>query len=268
MIINHEKVHKVIHEIAPFDTSDDWDNVGFLVGNPHAQVNRILLALDVTEQVVEEAIEEGFELIIAHHPLIFKGLKQLTTSNRTGKILTDLIQNQVGVIAAHTNLDKSYSYGLNRYIAEQYGLKDTFVLIEENEDKTIGHGIVGYLSEPLSIEAFSEKTKDIFAQKLLKLVNTHTKPISKVGIVSGAGASYISDAIGQKCDIFITGDLKYHEAQLALGTQTTLMDVGHYESERIYLDYFKRILEEKFEKQDYEVFVKISESEKPIFQWK
>ena len=130
MITSISKILKIIDQLAPFDTASSWDNSGLLLGGESKTVDRILIALDITEGVIDEAIEDGFDLIITHHPLIFSPLKHITLEDRIGKLLFRLIQNDIAVIAAHTNLDKS-SVGINAFLAEQYGLESVHSLITE-----------------------------------------------------------------------------------------------------------------------------------------
>ncbi|MGX8794686.1 Nif3-like dinuclear metal center hexameric protein [Fusibacter sp. JL298sf-3] len=256
MLTTVEKIVRLMDQIAPFETQDDWDNSGLLVGNRDKEALRVLLALDVTEEVVAEAIAEGYDTLLVHHPLIFKGLKQITQDTRLGKLLYKLIQNDIAVIAAHTNVDKSLLYGTNSYLAECYGIENPTVLNE------VGYGLYGTLPEALSLDAFVEKTKAIFDTTTVKASNfTSSKVIKTVALCSGAASDFIGDAVRVGADVYVTGDLKYHEYQTAIGTRTMLVDVGHYESEKIYLNALLGHLKTLAEAQAYDLLFAVSQRE-------
>ena len=123
-----KQILELIDVLAPFETAEDWDNSGLMIGNPNQPVSRILLALDVNEEVVHEAISQKYDLIIVHHPMIFKGIKQITSESRVGKLSMALIKAGISVIAAHTNLDRSFEYGINTYVGSRLNLKNITAL--------------------------------------------------------------------------------------------------------------------------------------------
>ncbi len=225
-MVRVQDIYKFIDLIAPFETAESWDNVGLLIGDYYAPAEKILLALDLTEEVVTEAIEGKFELIVTHHPIIFTGVKTITTEDRIGRLLLKLIQHKISVIAAHTNIDRSFEFGINHTIAEHYHLQS-----KEPLNALHKFGIIGELSEDLSIKDFIQRTKSIFEINCIKLANIdterYTRMIHTVAISSGASSDFIEDAIAMNADIFITADLKYHEAQTVIGTELILVDVGH-----------------------------------------
>lgn len=252
-----------IDSIAPFKTAEIWDNVGLLVGNHNQEVSNILLSLDLTEEVINEAVERKVDLIITHHPIIFNGIKTITIDSRVGNIIHKLIENGISVIAAHTNLDRSFEFGINRHIAHLYNLKNVQVLNEEH-----GFGVIGELEIPLDLICFNETTKNIFNSNVIKVANLiEGKLIRKVAISSGASADYIEDALNKFADVFITSDLKYHEAQRVLGFKMTLVDVGHFESEFLFLDPFSKLIESHFSSGGHAIHNFVTKSEKPIFKY-
>lgn len=261
------KIMKIIDQIAPFETADSWDNVGLLVGNENQVVNRILIALDVSEEVIKEAIDEGFDMIIAHHPIIFSPMKKITTGDRVGRILIEAIQNDIAIIAAHTNLDKVFSNGINRYLADSLVLGKLQILIPEGVHMEYGHGIVGTLESALTFDEFILKVKNVFQINHLRVSNvSNDKKIRKVVVASGASSDFINHVLSTQADVFITSDLKYHECQDVIGTNLTLVDVGHFESESIYLEHFKALIDVWISEKNYDVFTKVSEMEQPIFK--
>lgn len=261
------KILKVIDQIAPFETADSWDNVGLLIGNENQVVNRILIALDLTEEVLNEAIEDGFDLIVTHHPIIFSPLKRITTGDRIGRILIEAIQNDIAVIAAHTNLDKVFSNGINRYLADSLELDQLQILIPEGMGLEYGHGIVGSFDNDMTFEEFIIRVKNVFQIDLVKVSNTtNDKRVRKVVISSGASSDFINNVLLTQADVFITSDLKYHECQNVIGTNLTLVDVGHFESESVYLEHFKAIVDGRISEKNYDVYTKVSETEHPIIK--
>jgi len=263
VITSVSKIMKLIAQIAPFETADHWDNVGLLIGNPSKPTTRILIALDLSDDVLEEALEEDIDLIITHHPVIFSAMKSITTVTPLGKRIYKCIENGISVISAHTNLDRSFEHGINRFIADSYELSEIQTLVPDVEN--IGYGIVGLLDESMSIRTFLDKTKEIFKIEALKTTPfSEDRLIKKVAISSGASADFIKEAIASKADVFILGDLKYHEAQAVEHSQLILIDVGHYESEVVYLESFKMLLDDHIMTQGYDVMTMVSERSKPI----
>jgi dinuclear metal center YbgI/SA1388 family protein len=263
MVTSISKIMKILDQLAPFATAEAWDNVGMIIGNPSKQTTRILLALDLSDAVIDEAVEEGIDLIITHHPPIFKGLKHVTTMDPVGRKVIRCIENDIAVISAHTNLDKSGENGINQAIGEAFELEDMKLLVPEAEG--VGFGVVGKLPEPIKLEAFIHLTKQIFEIDALKITAYRPEEmIQSVAISSGASADFIGNALAAKADVFILGDLKYHEAQQVENTDLVLIDVGHYESEVFYLQTLKEKLDLHIMSQGYDVMTMVSEQSQPV----
>ena len=263
MGITVNSVMEFIDQVAPFHSAEAWDNVGLLVGKKDQPVKSILIALDVTDEVVSEAIGKRVDLIITHHPIIFSGLKSVTDNNRIGRLVLKLIENNISVISAHTNLDCSFLYGINHHIAMRYGLKTVEPLSDMHS-----YGVIGSLEKPMSFDAFINETKRVFKIDTVKVTNHDgVSTISKVAISSGASSDFIEDAVEKNADVFIMGDLKYHEAQKVIGTRLILADVGHYESESVYLAHFKELLQKLILSIDSSIEITVTASEKPIFKY-
>ncbi len=259
-------IYNFIDQIAPFETAETWDNVGLLIGSIDSTVSKVLLALDITEEVVNEAISGDFNVIITHHPIIFTGLKSITYENRIGSMLLKLIQHKISVIAAHTNIDRSFEFGINRTIANHYQLQ-----MMQPLNALHRFGIVGILPEKIPFEAFIDQTKLIFNLNTVKVANIAldkgTRLIQTIALSSGASSDFIDDAIASNADVYITSDLKYHEAQTVLDTGLILVDVGHFESERIFLEPFKVILDTFANEKSFQLTVQVASTEKPIFNY-
>lgn len=265
-----DDITKYLDLIAPFDTAEAWDNVGLLVGDRTKVTKKILLALDISEEVVDEAIDHEVDLIISHHPVIFKSLKYISSDNRSGRILMKLIQNNISVIAAHTNLDVSVEYGINGFLADCYGLKQQRPMSEAHP-----FGVVGEFEQQIPLESFLDLTKGIFKVTQIKCANMDDlSTVKRLAICSGASADFIEDAINTQADLYVTSDIKYHEAQAVIGTKMGLVDVGHFESEVVYLSHLKSLLNHRFnvhnsvKGQEVGIQILVSKLEKPIFSYR
>ena len=229
------------------ELQEDYDNAGFLIGQRQEPCTGILVALDLTPAVADEAIEQGLNLIVTHHPFIFSGLKRITSDNEAGRTVISLIQHGIAVYAAHTNLD-NLPWGVNGILSEKLGLQNTRIL--KPMDQENGAGMVGELPEPMEANAFLQKVKEVLGIPTLRTspLTTHHSSlttITRVALCGGSGASFIGDALAAKADIYITADLKYHDFQRAEG-RIILVDAGHYETEQFAKEIFYRAISEKF----------------------
>lgn len=333
-----EEVIKELERMAPKHLAESWDNVGLMVGSPSSEVSKVLCALDLNEEVVEEAIRLGANCIVTHHPFIFSPIKQLNLDGGQGKLIQQLILHQISVYSMHTNYDIAEG-GLNDYLAEHLGVKETKVLdvtykeklykaiiyvpcshleqvrktvinhmkcdignyagctfsvqgegtfiplegsspylgdlgklekvnenqlsfigthqevshiieevkkvhpyeevaidvfLLENINKSYGIGRYGILDEEVSIEEFLARVKKFFNIEHVRVTDTKERMVKRVAICSGAGSSFIAKA-ASVADVYLTGDVKFHEGQMARAMGLTVIDVGHYASESIAL---------------------------------
>lgn len=239
------------------ELQENYDNSGFLVGNKDSDYTGTLVTLDVTPAAVDEAIDKGLSLIVSHHPLIFNGLKRITCGNDTGRMITRLIQHNISVYAAHTNLD-NLDWGVNGILAEKLGLTDCHILKPSTLNCQLstetGAGMVGKLPHPMPIMDFMEMVKQRLNLPILRtsqftIVNSQLS-IKVVAICGGSGSFLIGDAKKSGADIFLTGDLKYHDFQQAIPSFAhstfILADIGHYESEQFAKELIYRVIYEKF----------------------
>ena len=233
-----------IERFAPLDLQESYDNAGLQVGDPEMAIGAALLCLDVTEDILAEAIERGCELIISHHPLIFKGIKRLTGRTATERIIAEAIRNNVAIYSAHTNLDSTFE-GVSYEMAHRLGLRDVTPLCPNRENPVTGLGVIGTVKPTPTLE-FLRKVKETFEVKNLKYSEEACRlVVRKVALCGGAGASMIGDALRAGADVYVTGDLKYHDFT-TYATDIVLADIGHYESELGSLKIFSRILRENF----------------------
>lgn len=227
---------------------EDYDNSGFLFGEAESDYKGALVALDLTPAVVDEAIRMGASLIVTHHPFIFSGVKRLTDATETGRMVMRLARNGISVYAAHTNLD-NLSWGVNGILCEKLGLRNASILKPQMPGSDIGAGMVGELPEPMAVEDFLRKVKEVLGLPCvrvapLSLLASHFS-LRTVAVCGGSGAFLIEDALAAGADIYLTADLKYHDFQRTDG-RMVLADVGHYESEQFAKEIIFSLISKKF----------------------
>lgn len=219
---------KVMDGIAPPNLAEPWDNVGLLVGRSSNTVKKLMVALDVSPEVVEQAVEHKVQMLVTHHPVIFDPIKKMTDRSWQHKLLLDCAENKIAVYSAHTSLD-SVLGGVNDVLAEKIGLLHTEVLVPAAGGEA-GLGRVGCLHEPMTLQEFSEKIKTV-----LKLDNIIAgdagRRVSKVAVCGGAGAEFIDEALAAGADTFVTGDVKYHTAHNAVYSGLNIIDATHQGTE-------------------------------------
>ena len=228
---------------------EDYDNAGFLLGDGATEYRGALVALDLTSEVVDEAIEKKVNLIVTHHPFIFSGLKRITDRSETGRMTMTLIQNGISVYAAHTNLD-NLPWGVNGILAQKLGLQNCHILqpssFKSNPSTEIGAGMVGELPREMETDKFLLNVKNLINQPSIRTSKHNpNRMVKRVALCGGAGSFLISDAIASGADIFLTADLKYHDFQRGEG-RIILADAGHYETEQFAKEKISRTISEKF----------------------
>lgn len=243
-MITVQDIANTIEEFAPKSIQEDYDNSGLQIGNPSMIVNAALICLDVTDEIIEEAIEKNCNLIITHHPLLFNGLKDITGRNTTQRIVIKAIKNNIAIYSAHTNLDSTYN-GVSYEIANSLKLRDITVLEPKDSTGKIGLGVVGNIQAMPTLE-FLRLLKETFNIKSLRYsARSNRLVIRRVAICGGAGASLIKEAIKTNADIYVTGDIKYHDFT-GFSEEILIADIGHYESELCTKKIFSRIISKKF----------------------
>ena len=216
----------VIEEFAPLSIQEGWDNSGLCVGSPDDEVTSALFALDCTEELVDEAVACGADMIITHHPLIFSGLKKISPDDQVGAAVIKAIKNGIAIYAAHTNADKVIA-GVSGAMAAKLGLADVRILSEDGEGT--GLGVVGDLPQPLTADEAVALVKEKFGLKMLKASRPSDGLISRVAMCGGSGGSLIGAARRSGAQLYISGDISYHNFFAPEGF--LIMDIGHYESE-------------------------------------
>lgn len=243
-MVKVKDIATAIEDFAPKELQESYDNAGLQVGNPEAEVNAVLLCLDVTEDVIKEALERECNMIVSHHPLIFKGIKQLTGADTTQRLLIEALKNNIAVYSAHTNLDSVWN-GVSHEMAGKLSVKNIEVLEPQPGNPMAGLGVVGNIKPIPKIE-FLRKIKETFKVAALRYsAQSPALVVRRVAVCGGAGASLISAAIKAKADILVTGDVKYHDFT-SFGSEIVIADIGHYESELCSREILSRVIREKF----------------------
>ena len=241
-----------LEDVAPLEIAEEWDNVGLLIGSKNNKINRIMVCLDITKKVVEDAINKRINLIISHHPLIFKGIKKILEDDVKGQIIHSLIKNNINVYCAHTNLDFAEG-GINDYLAE---------VLELNNIRNINNnklGKIGKLKAPLSLSEFVNLVKTNLGINNLKLIGNIEKDIQDVGVFCGSFDESLIEQLKYKCDILVTGDIKYHAALNISENGLCIIDAGHYYTEKIFIPELHKILKEKFS--NLEIFISSAQTD-------
>lgn len=230
-------IYKSLDELAPFSNQTAWDNSGILVGSKLNNVQKILLTLDITYETAIEAHETGADLVISHHPVIFSPLKRLYENNPA----VILSKHNINAICMHTNFDIANG-GMNDILCERLGLVPNKGEVL-NEDDNIGR--ICSLSKPTDIPTFAKWVKKALGCKILRYTDTG-KMVAKIGVCSGAGAEYFTDALQKECQLLITGDIKHHDFIDAKNAGISLIDAGHFYTENIFYDKLKTFLLDRF----------------------
>ena len=241
------KVNNIINEmelLAPTYLKEDFDNVGLMVGDKNKEVKKVLLALDCTLKVIEEAKKENVELIITHHPLIFKRPSSITTDTLQGKKIIELIKNDISLYSSHTNLD-SVENGLNDTIVSILGFDNSKILEKNKRDDKAGLGRIVSLKESIQLEDLISKIKKSLNINNLRVVKGKDK-VNKIAIINGCGQDFIGKAVALGADCIITGDTTYHFASDYKEMEISILDVGHFASEQITFFNVMENLKEKF----------------------
>lgn len=229
--IKLKQILNVLNDWYPVELAEDWDQNGIHFGTPEAPVKRVLVTLDVRPSVVEEAIRLKADAIIAHHPPLFKPIQRFDMTRQDIQMYAALIKHDINVFAMHTNFDAAHN-GMNDWLAEKLGLSQIASLVASHADETVdnpGIGRIGLLPLPLEREAVLNLVKQQFSREGLTVIEqTPKESYQKVGLVGGAGSSFIDAAIKQEVDLFITGDISYHQGHEFYDAGFMTIDAGHY----------------------------------------
>ena len=224
-----KEIMNCITEIAPLQWQEDYDNAGLQVGDVNAEVHKALIALDVTEALLDEAIAKNCDLIISHHPLIFRGLKHLSPVTDIERAVMKAIKHDIAIVSMHTNLDNSY-LGVSRVLADRLGLTHLSILQPSvDHPELCGAGMMGEFEKPMEEIEFLELVAECIGSPCLRHSALTGHMVKKVGLCGGSGSPFISDAVKNQVDAYLTADIKYHDFFAPDGL--LLVDGGHFETD-------------------------------------
>ena len=248
-----------MEEYAPLKMAESWDNVGLMLGDENACINTILTALDINDRVIDEAVNIGADMIITHHPFIFKPIKNIKYSDACGRRIIKLIKNNISVYSSHTNLDIAKG-GTNDTICDILELNNVSGLIE-CEDKINYLGRVGFLKNNMTLIEFSEYVKLKLKLNVISVSGDKNTIIRKVGVCTGKASNpmYMNKAKLLGCDVYLTGDVGYHDAQYALDIGLCVIDGTHYALEVCIADVLCKYMNEYANKNGLDFKCKASE---------
>ena len=235
------QVLDALEQFAPLPLQESWDNAGLQLGLTEADVSGALLCLDVNEQIVDEALRKDCNLIVSHHPLLFRGLKQISGADYVQRCVIKALKNDIVIVSMHTNMDNAKN-GVNWKIAERLGLQQCqFFAQKQVGDIEAGSGVVGLLPQPMAADDFILMVKRQFGVECVLCNELLRRPIRKVALCGGAGDFLLPDAVGLGADAFITGEMHYHQ-YFGYEQRIQICVIGHYQSEQFTSEIFRDII--------------------------
>lgn len=232
--------------IAPAKLQEPYDNSGLIIGNPDMEIRGILCCLDSTEAIVEEAISKQCNVIVAHHPIVFNGLKRFNGSNYIERTVIKAIRAGIAIYAIHTNLDNVLRHGVNERIAKQIKLDNIQILLNSDPSTDeIGAGVIGSLAKAISPLRFLKSIKNTMQTECIRHTKLLDRPIQSVAVCGGSGSFLLDLAIEKGADVFISADFKYHQFFDA-EEKIIIADIGHYESEQFTIDLLFELIQNNF----------------------
>jgi len=231
------QITNLIEEFAPLSLASSWDNSGWQIYLGDKDINKVMIALTPTVDIISSAIEQKIELLIAHHPLMFNKINKLNINNYENLAVINAIKGNLQIYSAHTNLDSAEN-GIADKLAQMLELKNLSPI--EKITNNTGLGRIGELEKPVSLDSLIQKIKQILNISTLKVINPSNKSsVRTIGLCPGSGGDFISSL--KNVDLYITADIKYHTALEV--NDLVVIDAGHLETERIILPVLKNLIE-------------------------
>ena len=239
-----KEVLSALERFAPLPLQESWDNAGLQVGLTETEVSGALLCLDVNEKIVDEAIRKGCNVVVSHHPLLFRGLKTISDLTDVQRTVMKAVQKGICVISMHTNMDNAKG-GVNYKMAEKLGLRDVLFLAPKMVDGVeSGSGVIGELPEAQASDDFVLAVKKAFGVECAMCNELLRRPVRKVALCGGAGDFLLDEALKAGADAFITGEMHYHQ-YFGYEQQIQICVIGHYQSEQYTAEIFRDIIEKE-----------------------
>ena len=234
-------IAKKLEKLFPPELAEGYDNIGLLLGDGEKQIKKILVTLDTNLAVAKEAVKVGADMIVSHHPILFGGTKRIDYGTPTGKMLKLLIENDIAVFAAHTNLDSAKG-GINDSLAKLFGIKDAEVLEPNAVNPKAGLGRYGKLKKPVTLAELAKITKEKLNTPCVRMSGRPDTVIETLAVASGSCSEVVPTATKKGCQAIITGDMKYHETIENVEAGICIIDAGHYPTETIAMEIFESVL--------------------------
>ncbi len=243
------EITEAIECYAPLRLQEEWDNAGIQVGDPEADITGVLLCTDATEAVVAEAVSRGFNLVIAHHPLIFRGLKKIMGRTPVERTVAMAIKHDITIYSAHTNMDSAWQ-GVSFRMADKIGMTGLQFLdgnqvdpYGENGSTTAGCGVIGDIAPTPAIDVI-KRVKEAFEVGAVRYCGDTTRMVTRVALCGGAGGFLLDKAVELGAQLYVTADMRYHDF-LDNHQRIVVADIGHYESEHFTKEIFLEIIQKK-----------------------
>ena len=241
-MVSIRQITNALEAFAPLSLQGDFDNCGYKIGDPDRMITGVLVTLDTNEAIIQEAVKKKCNLIIEHHPSVFRAIKYLDNTLPLHRTLIQAAKHDIALYSAHTNLDFTEN-GLNDYVAKQMGLLSVHKIDTPDGPR------MGELSEQTTLSEYADRLRKIFNDKNIVTIGDLSKTIKKVAVINGGGGSSEDDlllAIRAGADVFVTGDVKYNVARLAKDAKYAIIQVGHYNSEQGFMPLVHSILQKAF----------------------
>ncbi len=236
------EVNAAIERLWPAAGAESWDAIGLVVGEPAAEVRRVLFAVDAVLDVIDEAVDTGADLLITHHPLLLRGVTSVAEDRSKGTAVARLIRAGCALVTAHTNADV-VATGTSAVLAQRLGLRDTAPIVPNVADPSIGIGRVGLLPEGTTLGRLARALADVLPATAqgIRVAGEYDQPVTRVAVCAGAGDAYLGEPAVRSADVFITSDLRHHPASEArenarMTAGPALVDISHWAAEWLWLE--------------------------------
>lgn len=275
MSLKVKELCTIMEQYAPKTLSEDYDNVGLMIGNTEDSISSVLVALDCTLEVIDEAITKNCNFILTHHPLLFKKPANITNETLTGRKIIKLIKNNINVFASHTNLDAA-SGGINDMLVKllEFSGGKVFSPVSEHidsyndENRQTGIGRIVTLESEINLSDLCNIVKEKLCIPVLRYVGNETKKISKIAFIGGSGSDYLELCRELGADCIITGDISYHYASDYCEMDIAIIDAGHFYTEWFALKEIGTLIQAKILQSGYENSVILSDIIKDPYKTK
>lgn len=242
-MVNLTEIIAFLNTVAPQDFKEDYDNVGLLIGDEAKKVHTVLVSLDADESVAKEALKKEADLVLTHHPLIFKPLKRITNDNSVERTVTSLLKNDIALFSMHTNFD-SVKDGLGDLFLDKLADTKNRTTIEGDGENGIGR--FAEVLSPMTLEDLLSNIKQQFSLSNIRYVGDEERNIKTIAVCNGGGAEFVYRAKEMGADCYVSGDIKYQHARFAYENDIALIEVPHFAAEKIFVDFAASLLQEKF----------------------